>query len=111
MHRDNGAAGCRLSSVWRGDETTREQYSSIDPVTGLREYGTGAINAAHDFGGAARRNLKYHTYWSRQGGYLSILVERKEGTPQITFRYHDIDGIDPDTDLAPIVHQETLKAL
>jgi alkaline phosphatase D len=85
------------------------QYSSIDPKTGLREFGTGSINRAHDFGGATGFDPKYHRYWSRKGGYLSVLVEREAEVPSISFRYHDIDAaVQGEGEMVPISHRERL---
>jgi alkaline phosphatase D len=86
------------------------QYVSTDPVTGLREYGTGPINAEHNYGGAIRFNERYHHYLALKGGYLSIQVKRVDGVPRITFQYHDIDALDPQTGRSKIVYQETVTA-
>lgn len=85
------------------------QYASIDPETGLREYGCGPINAAHDFGGHPGYDPEFHSFFAARGGFLSILVERRDQMPQITFRYHDIDDTDPETGLARVTYEETLR--
>ncbi|MGZ0709660.1 alkaline phosphatase D family protein [Coraliomargarita sp. W4R53] len=86
------------------------QYASVDPATGLREYGCGPINATHaTIGGNPGFDPNFHTFFAARGGYLTVLVERVKELPQISFRYHDIDDTDPKTGLARIVHQETLR--
>lgn len=86
------------------------QYASIDPDTQVREYCTGAINKAHaQRGGAPGYNVDMHSYYAVRGGFLSIQVEREVGQPQITFRWHDVDDLDPETGSAEVVYEETLR--
>lgn len=51
------------------------QYDSIDPDTGLREFGCGPINDAHTFGGNPGYDESYHQYFDPGGGYLGITVD------------------------------------
>ena len=86
------------------------QYASIDPVTQVREYCTGAVNLDHAImGGKAAYDLNLHSYWAQRGGFLSIFVDHEAGQPQIAFRWHDVDDIDPETGLARISYTETLR--
>jgi len=85
------------------------QYASIDPVTGVREYGCGPINAEHNYGGNPGYKPDYHTFFDPGGGYLSALVEREDGLPQITFRWHNANNLDPQTGLFRINYEETLR--
>ena len=86
------------------------QYASIDPSTGVREYCTGAINLDHSLvGGDPGYQPELHTYFGIRGGFLSVLVDRQIGEPQITFRWHDADEIDPLTERFKILYEETLR--
>lgn len=86
------------------------QYASIDPVTEVREYCTGAINRAHALrGGDPGYDATLHSYFAVRGGFLSILVDRQADQPQVTFRWHDADAIDPDTGRFQITYEETLR--
>jgi alkaline phosphatase D len=69
------------------------QYMSVDPRTGTREYSCGPASDKHAGGWQQDDYRKeYHRYLNVTGGFLSATVERKEGTPSLTFRYHDSDG-------------------
>ena len=35
---------------------------------------------------------EYHRYLNVIGGFLSATVERQDGVPTLTFRYHDVEG-------------------
>lgn len=86
------------------------QYASIDPATKLREYGCGPINFEHSrTGGGVTFQPEFHSFFAARGGYLSILVNRQGASPQVTFRYHDIDLTNPMTGIATIVYEETLR--
>jgi len=72
------------------------QYHSVDPKTGLNEFGCGPINDRHNNeGGDCGFQPDYHRFFCSGGGYLEISVERKPdtGTPTITFRHFGIDGV------------------
>ena len=69
------------------------QYMSIDPRTGVREYSCGPASDKHAGGWQQDDYRKeYHRYLNVTGGFLSATVEREDGTPSLTFRYHDSDG-------------------
>jgi len=69
------------------------QYMSIDPRTGTREYSCGPASDKHAGGWQQDDYRKeYHRYLNVTGGFLSATVERTEGIPSLTFRYHDSDG-------------------
>jgi alkaline phosphatase D len=69
------------------------QYMSIDPRTGTREYSCGPASDKHAGGWQQDDYRKeYHRYLNVTGGFLSATVERTDGKPSLTFRYHDSDG-------------------
>ena len=69
------------------------QYMSIHPESGVREYSCGPASDAHA-GGWQQSDYRedYHQYLNVTGGFLSGTVERQEGVPTLTFRWHDADG-------------------
>lgn len=69
------------------------QYHSIDPETGLHEFGCGPINDLHMNGGNCGYQPAFHQYFCEGGGFLEIVVERKKAAPSITFRYHGVNGV------------------
>jgi hypothetical protein len=34
----------------------------------------------------------YHRFLKVAGGFLSVTAERQDGTPTLTFRFHDVHG-------------------
>jgi alkaline phosphatase D len=85
------------------------QYASTDPKTGLREFGCGPINAAHNYGGDPGLQPEFHRYFAPKGGYLSVLVERVQDSPTLTIRWHDADTVDPDTGRFQIAHRTEIQ--
>lgn len=69
------------------------QYMSVDPKTGVREYSCGPASDQHA-GGWRNSDFreKFHKYLNVTGGFLSATIERVDGAPTLTFRYHDVDG-------------------
>ena len=69
------------------------QYHSVDPKTGLNEFGCGPINDRHyEVGGGCGFQPEFHQFYCPGGGYLEITVERKD-KPMITFRHYGVDGV------------------
>ena len=68
------------------------QYVSVDPKTGLREYSSGAATDEHAGGWPKDLKEPEHVYLNVIGGFLEGAVERKEGTPTLTFRHYSVDG-------------------
>ncbi|CAN5249730.1 alkaline phosphatase D family protein [soil metagenome] len=80
------------------------QYASVDPVTGLQEFGCGPINAAHNYGGDPGRQPGIHSYFSPKGGYLSVRSARDDGSPALQVRWHDADAQDSQSGRFQIAH-------
>jgi alkaline phosphatase D len=68
------------------------QYVSVDPTTGTKEYSCGPTADAHAQGFKEKDRTPMHRYLKIKGGFLSVTVERVNGTPTIIFRHHGIDG-------------------
>ncbi len=69
------------------------QYMSIHPKTKVREYSCGPASDKHA-GGWKKDDFRadYHQYLNVIGGFLSATVERDDGVPTLTFRYHNSKG-------------------
>jgi alkaline phosphatase D len=79
------------------------QYMSVDPATGTREYSCGPASNAHA-GGWSKNDYvaEYHRFLRVKGGFLSATVERLDSTPNLTMRFHGVDG--------KVYHTDTLTA-
>jgi len=66
------------------------QYMSIDPGSGLREFSCGPASDVH--AGGNPRQPEWQPFLRVQGGFLSVSVEKPNGTPTISFRHHDVHG-------------------
>ena len=68
------------------------QYMSVHPKTKVREYSCGPVSDKHAGGWPRGKTTEYHRYLNVIGGFLSATVERVEGKPRLTFRFHDVAG-------------------
>ena len=68
------------------------QYISKDLKTGVREYSCGPGSNEHAGGWSNEELLPEHSYLNVTGGFLSGTIERRDGTPTLTFRHHGVDG-------------------
>jgi len=68
------------------------QYVSVDPKTGVREYGCGPSSDSHAGGYDMSMKTPMHRYLRIKGGFLAVSVERVNGKPTITFRHYGPDG-------------------
>ncbi|MDP4846226.1 MAG: alkaline phosphatase D family protein [Akkermansiaceae bacterium] len=64
------------------------QYHSIDPETGLNEFGCGASSDAHAGGWNQKDKRPEHQFLRVKGGFASINVDGNKAT----FTHHDVDG-------------------
>jgi alkaline phosphatase D len=71
------------------------QYHSIDPETGIHEFGCGPINDLHMYGGNCGYQEEFHQYFAAKGGFLGITVSREDGQPVIRFAHWGVDPEDP----------------
>jgi alkaline phosphatase D len=69
------------------------QYHSVDPETGLHEFGCGpaCFGMAEGFVGKVRRS-PMHRFLRIDGGFFSGEVERRDGRIRLAFRHHDTHG-------------------
>jgi len=66
------------------------QYMSIDPETGLREFSCGPASDSH--AGGNPKQPSWQPFLRVQGGFLSVSVNKADGTPTIAFRHRDVHG-------------------
>lgn len=67
------------------------QYVSEDPSSSLREYSCGPTTDQHatELKNEDHRMIRF---LRAKGGFLSVTVDRVNGTPTAIFRHHDVDG-------------------
>jgi alkaline phosphatase D len=68
------------------------QYVSVDPETGLREYGCGAGSNEHAGGWPKDLKREEQRYVNLVGGFLSVAVEEVESAPLIRLSHHGVEG-------------------
>jgi alkaline phosphatase D len=68
------------------------QYISVDEKTGVKEYSCGPTTDIHAGGFSEKLRSVMHSYLNIKGGFLSVIVERKNGKPKLTFRHYGTDG-------------------
>ncbi|MGK0188249.1 MAG: alkaline phosphatase D [Verrucomicrobiales bacterium] len=79
----NGIPGC---FVINGDR--HWQYHSIDPDTGLNEFGSGPASDVHAGGFSMSLQEKWQPFLRIKGGYLSVEITAEAAT----IRHHAVDG-------------------
>jgi len=67
------------------------QYHSIDPDTGLHEFGTGPASDRHA-GGTPGEDKRYHRFHRVAGGFLSVTAEPSGSGSRLVLRHHDTKG-------------------
>jgi len=68
------------------------QYISVDEKTGVKEYSCGPTTDIHAGGFNEKLRSVMHSYLNIKGGFLSVIVERKNRKPKLTFRHYGTDG-------------------
>jgi alkaline phosphatase D len=81
----------KLTNLFTSCGDRHWQYHSVDPVTGLNEFSTGAASDKHA-GGSPGLDPEFHKFHRVKGGFLSVSVAKANDQPTITFRHHDVDG-------------------
>ncbi len=79
----NSIPGC---FVINGDR--HWQYHSVDPETGLNEFGCGPASDAHAQGWNPDEKRPEHRFLRVKGGFGSVQIDRNKAT----FIHHDVDG-------------------
>ncbi|NNM29774.1 MAG: alkaline phosphatase, partial [Akkermansiaceae bacterium] len=79
----SGVPGC---FVINGDR--HWQYHSVDPETGLHEFGSGPASDRHAGGWKAALQPEWQDFLRIKGGFLSVRIDAERAI----FRHHDVDG-------------------
>lgn len=96
-HANNGFAheGARLREFLSGipgcfviNGDRHWQYHSVDPETGLREFGSGPASDQHAGGWSEKQRPDWQKFLRIKGGFLSVRIEGARAT----VRHHDVDG-------------------
>jgi alkaline phosphatase D len=79
------------------------QFFSVDPETKVREYSSGPGSDPHA-GGWDPKDYRpeIHRFLRVKGGFLSMTVDRPNGEPTLTARFHDVDG--------KVMYEDVVKA-
>lgn len=68
------------------------QYHSIDDVTGVHEFSSGATSKAHAGGFSLDLKTDEHKYLAIIGGFLSGEIHSGQDGDKLTMRHHRVDG-------------------
>ena len=68
------------------------QYVSHDLKTGIHEFSCGPGSNEHAGGWKNDMIRPEHDYLNVTGGFLSVTIDRQEGTPTLFFRHHIVEG-------------------
>ena len=68
------------------------QYVSVDKSTGAIEYSCGPTSDTHASGFNEKDKSEMHRYLKIRGGFLFVEINRKTGTPQISFSHYGVNG-------------------
>jgi alkaline phosphatase D len=83
------------------------QYHSVDPETGLHEFGCGPIGNLHDYGGHCGFQPKYHKYFDPGGGFLLVTVTRDVTEPLLRLAHYGADVAPDPIDARRLVRYST----
>ncbi|MCC6585508.1 MAG: alkaline phosphatase D family protein [Bryobacterales bacterium] len=67
------------------------QYHSIEPATGVHEFGCGAASDSHA-SGTPGEDKRYHQFHRVKGGFLAIKVRPEGNTSKLIVEHRDVHG-------------------
>ena len=68
------------------------QYATVDPVHGLREFGSGAGSDSHAGGWKESLRTPEQKFLRIKGGFLHVVVEANDGQPRARVQHRSVDG-------------------
>lgn len=69
------------------------QYFSVEPVSGVREFGCGPSSDVHAGGYTPQPGDEaVQKFFRLAGGFLTVSADRAAGTPALLVRHHAVDG-------------------
>jgi alkaline phosphatase D len=66
------------------------QYHSVDPDTGLNEFGCGAASDSHSVMPSGGEDPRYHRFLRAKGGFMMCRVD--PGDESLVLQHHDVHG-------------------
>jgi alkaline phosphatase D len=67
------------------------QYHSVDPESGLHEFGCGPASDEHAIAPSSGHNPKYHRFLNVKGGFLVVTVDPSQAS-QLVVEHRDVTG-------------------
>jgi alkaline phosphatase D len=68
------------------------QYHSVDPETGLNEFGCGAASDSHSVMPSGGEDPRYHRFLRAKGGFMTIRVNPSKPDEPLVLQHHDVHG-------------------
>jgi alkaline phosphatase D len=85
------------------------QYYTIDPVSGVHEFGCGPINDLHLYGGDCGYQPKYHKFFAAKGGFLAVKTQSNDQKqPEVVLQYWGTDDDNPESGQWKVRFETTL---
>ena len=66
------------------------QYHSVDPETGLHEFGCGAASDSHSVMPSGGEDPRYHRFVRAKGGFMTCRVDPSDQS--LLLQHHDVHG-------------------
>lgn len=68
------------------------QYHSVDPETGLHEFGCGPASDGHAVPPSRGEDPRYHKFLRIKGGFLAVRLDPSNREQHLTIEHRDVDG-------------------
>lgn len=68
------------------------QYHSIDPETGVEEFGCGAASDSHSVSPSRGEDKRYHRFLRVKGGFMNVAVNPGDKDESLVVEHCDVDG-------------------
>ncbi len=68
------------------------QYHSVDPETGLHEFGCGPASDAHAVPPSRGEDKRYHKFLRIKGGFVAVKVDPASRDQHLVIEHRDVDG-------------------
>jgi alkaline phosphatase D len=68
------------------------QYHSVDPETGVNEFGCGAASDSHSIMPSGGEDRRYHQFLRAKGGFVTVRVDASRPDEQLLLQHHDVHG-------------------
>jgi alkaline phosphatase D len=68
------------------------QYHSVDPETGLHEFGCGAASDSHSVMPSGGEDTRFHRHLRAKGGFMTVRANPQGGDESLVLQHHDVHG-------------------